>query len=141
MAYNAATITKNEPLPEGRFRVWASFTGNAGEPPIERDLYVDSSTTATSFRQWATAQRDALNASRIIGQLAALQIGQSINLAAIPPPTPTARDNFATDLQLLQRMDRAIKLNIKTTADADYIAQVASIKTSLTANPGWIDAF
>lgn len=141
MAYNLATITKNEPLPEGRIRLFVSFSGNAGEPPVERDIYLDGSTTALSLKQWAIGQAAALNSARNIGRAAGLQPGQAVDLTAIVTPAPTAKETFISDVTLLSQMDRAVKLTVKTTADSDYTAQLTKVKNALSSNPGWIDAF
>lgn len=141
MSYTTATITKNEPLPDGRARIFVQFSGDAGEVVVERDIYVDGSTTVQGLKAWAIGQRDNLNNQKNVAKLAALQPGQSVDLSAITPPAKTAKENFRDDVRLLDQMTRAITLGAKTAQDSDYVAQLDKVKAALGTNPSWVDSF
>ena len=141
MAYTTATIKRNEPLPDGRARIFVEFTGNAGEPALERDIYIDGGTTGASLKAWVIDVATTLNSARNLTRSAALQVGQSVDLTPAAVPSPSAKDVFRDDVRLLRQMTNAITLGVKTSADADVVAQKATVVTKLTANPTWIDAF
>lgn len=139
--YNTATVVKNEPLPDGRTRLFVSFTGNAGETPVMRDIYIGGGTTVAMLKRWVIEQANDLNGTRSLGTSAGLQVGQVLDLTPVSPLAPTAKENFAADIRLLQQMANAIALGIKTAADADYVAQKTKVQTALNSNPSWINAF
>ena len=137
MAYNAATITANEPLPEGKVNLRVRFTGNAGELPRDRNLMLDGSATLLSLRQWAIAQVVELDAARAAGQLATFQVGQTINLAAIAPPAATAFEIWVVKTRRLVRARQigltnvtavteitALQSDVDATFVAGYIGQL-----------------
>lgn len=68
-------------------------------------------------------------------------ISTPLDLTPVVDPGPTGRDLFAADVALLKSMQRAIDLTVITVADANYIAQLASVVADLAATPEWIDAF
>ena len=140
MAYNTATITANEPLPnEAGARIFVQFTGNAGEPVVNKDLIVDGGTTAQSLRLWAANQTAALNNIRPFRQLGALQPGQTINTSFPAPPALTAKEIFAANVRRLRQMTNAISLGVKANDAADYTTLKTSVTSDLAANPTWID--
>jgi hypothetical protein len=123
------------------------FTGDAGEPQMERDIYIDGGTTAASLKQWAIDVATALNSARTIAKAPTLQIGQSISLVppapVVPPapPAPTAKDLFIVDVRLLQHMANAIALGAMLSTNTSYTTQKTKVATALTSNPTWIDVF
>lgn len=86
--YTTATIISNDAQEDGRAVLKVRFSGNAGEPAVDRSIVIDGNTTALSLRQWAIAQRDALNGARTLSRAAALQPGQTVDLTALPGQTP-----------------------------------------------------
>lgn len=139
MAYDLATISKNEPLPNGGILLTVRFTGPGAEVPVERTINLGRDTTAQSVKQWAQDQVAELNSQRTLGQVAGLQVAQTINLTAISPPAPTAKQLFAIEVQKLRQMQNATALGM--TGPFDLAAQKASVQTTLTANPSFIDVF
>jgi hypothetical protein len=147
MAYTTATVSRNEPLPDGRARVFVMFTGDAGEPQMERDIYIDGSTTGASLKQWAIDLATSLNSARTIAKAPTLQIGQSISLVppapVVPPapPAPTAKELFMADVMLLRHMNNAVSLGVLPANNSSYTTQKTNVATALTNNPAWIDIF
>ena len=127
MAYNAATITANEPLPEGKVNLRVRFTGNAGETSRDRQLTLDGSTTLLSLRQWAISQVAELDAARAAGQLATFQVGQTINLAAIAPLTVPAFEVWVTKTR---RLIRARQIGL---TNATAVAEITALQNDVDA--------
>ena len=125
MAYTTATLkSKDVPFPDGRVRILITFTGNAGEPPIDRDLIVDESTTVASLRRWAYDEAGRLGSRKTIIDL--LTPGAAITLTAPPaPPAPTAEQVW---LEKAHRLARAKALGL--TADA---AEEAALEAEVNA--------
>lgn len=132
-AFVTATILQNEPLPDGRFKLTVRFTGNAGEPPIVREVYLDGGSTGIWLRQWAIDQAAALNSVRTLGRGAALQVGQTVDLTAITSPAPTAKQTWFADLSRLRALQVAIAAGAAP-ATADDVLQ-ASVLSRFSSIP------
>ena len=90
MAYTVATLVlKDPPQADGRVLISVDFSG-AGETTVRRTLLVGPSDTAQSIRRWAIETAKSLGDVKTIAST--LTVGQSINLAAITPPAPTAEE-------------------------------------------------
>lgn len=91
MAYNVATLVQKDPVgSDQRVHVVIEFTGNAGEPTVRRDYYLDGDTTAISLRRWAIAEAGKLASRKTLADN--LTVGQSINLTPIAESQPTAKE-------------------------------------------------
>jgi hypothetical protein len=129
-AYTTATIVSNTfDADTGLSALKVRFTGNAGEPAVDRTLTIDGSTTALAVRQWRDGQIIALNNARTVFSAAIAQPGQVITAA--PSVSPSQADIDRADwFRKLERYLRA-----KRAADAGLAvptaAQIAALKTDL----------
>jgi hypothetical protein len=103
-AYNTATVKTNEPNRDGTYRLVATFTGNAGEPAVDREITVSAGTTLTVLRQWAINIAAELNGTRTVATNAAVQPGQTVNLTPITPAAATAEAVWQEKARRLQRL-------------------------------------
>lgn len=126
MAYDTATITRNEALPDGRAQLTVAFTGPGGEPTVTRDVYIDAGTTTLSLKRWAIGIIDGLNSARTVMQLPALQVGQVIDVSAIVIPPSVSGFYVASALA----MPKAASKNYLSVFNADpaLIVQVVAVK-------------
>lgn len=125
MAYTTATLVlKDPPLADGRVQITVEFTGNAGEPAMRRQMHVGPSDTLQSIRRWAVEQAKSLGDVKTIAD--SLTVGQSLNLAAINPPAPTAEEVWRSKAARYQRM---AGLNLSGQAATD----LAALKSDLEA--------
>jgi hypothetical protein len=126
MAYTTATLkSKDQPFADGRVRIIITFTGNAGEPSIDRDFILNAETTGLELRRWAINEAAGLLARKTI--VDSLTIGQSINLTPIAPPVPTAREIWEGKANRLRRakelgLTNATAVSELTTLEADVNA-------------------
>lgn len=126
MAYNTATLVQKDPPGEDRrVRLVIEFTGNAGEPTVRREYYVGPNDTGQTIRRWAIDQAKNLGDVKTIAD--ALTVGQSINLAAITPPAPTAEEIWRAKVSRYQRM---ASLGLTGQAATDLAALKADIETT-----------
>lgn len=125
--YDTAKIAENTPAPDGSLRLLIEFSG-ADEAAIKKPFTVTGSTTALQLRQWVTVQLAELNSADDLSEIPALQVGQTINPAAMPtPPAPTAEQVW---LEKAQRLQRATSLNL---TNATAVADVAALRTDVNA--------
>lgn len=90
MAYNTATLLQiDPPSADDRVRLVIRFTGNAGELAKNLEFYVTGSTAPIDIRRWCIDQAAKLDGRKNVADN--LTIGQTINLAAIAPVAPTAK--------------------------------------------------
>lgn len=103
MAYNTATLVQKDPPGEDRrVRLVIEFTGNAGEPLVRREYYVNAADTTQTIRRWCIEQAKNLGDVKTVAD--ALTVGQSINLTPSNPPTPTAEEQWRAKVGRYQRM-------------------------------------
>lgn len=103
MAYNTATLVlKDPPLADGRVQITVEFTGNAGEPPMRRQMHVGPDDTGASLRRWAISQAKSLGDVKTIAD--SLTVGQSINLTPLATPAATAEEVWRVKVAQYQRM-------------------------------------
>ena len=127
-AYNSATVVSNELKEDGRTRLVFRFTGNAGEPSVIREYFVNASSTATVLRNWVDGIINELNLMRSAATLPALQIGQTVTpLAPTAPAAPTAKQIW---LGKVDRYNRFVGLGLTGTAATDLAALLADINAT-----------
>ena len=127
MAYNTATILANDLQPNGTRVVKVRFTGNAGEPTKEATTTIDAGTTALELRRWAIAQAAQGDNVQTIGTLPALQVGQTLNVAPIAPPAPTAQQVW------LEKVRRLVRLKALGLTNATAVSDVAALQADVDA--------
>lgn len=126
MAYNTATLVQKDPPGEDRrVRLVVEFTGNAGEPVVRREYYVTASDTTQTIRRWCIEQAKNLGDVKTVAD--ALTVGQSINLAPITPPAPTAEEVWRAKVGRYQRM---VGLGLSGQAATDLSALKADIEAT-----------
>lgn len=132
MAYTTATLVlKDPPLADGRVQITVEFTGNAGEPPMRRQMHVGPTDTAQSIRRWCIEQAKNLGDVKTIAD--SLNIGQSINLTPIAQTPPSAEEVWRGKVSHYARFQglgltgqiatdlAALKADIEATYDSSYL--------------------
>lgn len=126
MAYNTATLVQKDPPSEDRrVRIVVEFTGNAGEPAVRREYYVNAADTTQTIRRWCIEQAKNLGDVKTVAD--ALTVGQSINLTPINPPAPTAEEVWRAKVGRYQRM---VGLGLSGQAATDLAALKADIEAT-----------
>lgn len=135
MAYTTATLTqKDPPGADGRTRIIVTFTGNAGEPAVLREHYVDNDTLA-DLKAWARTEAATLLGRKSIADL--LNVGAALDLT--PPAGPSAAQLAEIAwLDKARRLQRAKAIGLTNgTAASDINALQADVDaTYLTAYLG-----
>jgi len=134
MAYNAATITQiDPPVADGRVHVVVAFTGNAGEPAMKRETYVDES---TDLDEWARQETQRLNQRRVTA--AKLSVGQVLDLAPKDEPMieATAQDVW------LEKVQRLARLKAMDLTNQEALAAVDALQADVDASyqQAYVDA-
>jgi hypothetical protein len=114
MAYTTATIRNNDPIAgqPGKYRLVVTFTGNAGEPAVDRETVIDGSTTAASLRNWAFNQAADLDPARSLATNPALAVGQVVALTQQSAPAVTAFQAWQQKVQRLIRVQAAVDAGV-----------------------------
>lgn len=89
--YQNPTVVSNDPIAEGDSRIRLQFTGNAGEPTVQRILIIPDGATNQSIRNMVDQLIDQLDRKRTAATMPILQVGNTINRLAVVPPVPTAK--------------------------------------------------
>lgn len=127
-AYNSATVISNELKDDGRTRLVFRITGNAGEPAVTREYFVNSSSTATTLRNWVDSTLNELNLMRTVATLPALQTDQVVTpLAPTAPAAPTAKQIW---LNKVSRYKEFAGMGLTGTAATDLAALLADINAT-----------
>lgn len=132
-AYQNPTIIANNRTEDGTVKLTFRFTGNAGEPDVQRVFSVGPATTLTILRNWVDATINELDLMRTASTAPQVQVGQTITRLAPVAPTPSAKDvwqqNVANYRQfctnsftggIVSDCD-AIKTNIQNTYQAGFL--------------------
>src|SRR5262245_13367177 len=126
MSYTTATVLANL-QDDGASILRVRFTGDAGEPPVDRNLTISGTATLQTLRGWAIGIKDDLNGARSLARARRLAVGQTVNLAAITPPAATAKEAWFSDWRRLERVQRAIASGVApATADDSLQASLLS---------------
>lgn len=126
MSYNTATLVQKDPPSEDRrVRIVVEFTGNAGEPAVRREYYVNAADTTQTIRRWCIEQAKNLGDVKTVAD--ALTVGQSVNLTPINPPTPTAEEVWRAKVA---RFNRMRELGLSGQAATDLAALKADIEAT-----------
>lgn len=85
-----ATVLRYEQDGNGAARLIMRFTGNAGEPIVDRPYHVGPTSSFSGLRNWVNTTVTELNLSRTAGTAPQVAAGQVINglAPAVVPPTP-----------------------------------------------------
>ena len=89
--YQNPTVISNDPIAEGDSRIRLQFTGNNGEPTVQRILIVPDGATNQSIRNMVDQIIDQLDRKRTAATMPILQVNNTINRLAVVPPVPTAK--------------------------------------------------
>lgn len=103
MSYITATVSVVNPIrQDGTQPIVVSFTGDAGEAPVQRDYTLDESSTNAVVRRWVADVFALLNGRK--SNVGSATVGQVIPPAApIVPPVQTAQDVWAEKARRLAR--------------------------------------
>lgn len=132
MAYNTATIRNNDPIAgqPGKYRLVVTFTGNAGEPAVDRETVIDGSTTAASLRNWAFNQAADLDPARSLATNPALAVGQVVALTQQAAPGLTAFQTWQKKALQVQRLKDLMDAGL---ANATMVSEFNTLKAAADA--------
>lgn len=131
--YTTATLTDILPpdMAVGRIKVLVTHTGNAGEPPILQELWIDGSLTAAQLQAQVAAKCATLNS--VVTVRNQITKGQTVStvVVAATPPTQAQLDQmkFFSDLAKLQQFQTLITLKVLTGSESEYTTLLAAVKT------------
>jgi hypothetical protein len=134
MAYTTATIVSKDPATqEGRVHLVIAFTGDAGEPPVQRDFVLDADSTFVGLRTFVRDTIAALTNRKAITSDARLVVGQTIPPAAADP-APTAPQialqQYFSDAARLVHMKQLIDAGGMLASNTEYVALQTSVKNA-----------
>jgi hypothetical protein len=133
MAYTTATIIqKDPPGTDARVHLVVEFTGDAGEPAVRRDYYVDTDSTALAGRLWAIGEMARLNNRKTIADN--ITPPQVINTNPPAPPVPTAFETWRGNVNRLVLLNQMIAAGMNSaTAASDKAALVTLVNSQYQA--------
>ena len=124
--YQNPTVISNDPIAEGDSRIRLQFTGNAGEPTVQRILIIPDGATNQSIRNMVDQIIDQLDRKRTAATMPILQVGNTINRLAVVPPVPTAKQAWqAKYYRYMELKDGGI-----TAAAADLATMKADLEST-----------
>jgi hypothetical protein len=135
MAYTTATVISKDPATQdGRVHIVVAFTGDAGEPTVQRDYVLDADTTVPALRTWVRDTIALLAGRKTIA--AALTVGQ-----VIPPapgdPAPTAaelaRRQYFANVGRLIHMQELVSAGGMLATNAEFTALQTTVKNAYLA--------
>lgn len=87
-------------------------------------------------RQIASKIDDMTQAYALADSLTPGLIDTTPTLPVVNPPTPAqlAERQFAADYYLLQQMQRAVNLGVKTNTDKDFLDQLSKVKAEFSSD-------
>ena len=97
---DSAVILRHEQDQNGSARLWLRFTGDAGEPIVDRAYPVTGTSTMAALRNWVNAVTTELNLSRAAGTAPAVAPGTVITGLAPTPPPPAAETVWRDKVRL-----------------------------------------
>ena len=133
---DSATVLGYEQDQNGSARLRMRFTGNAGEPIVDRYFSVGGSSPAEAFsklQQWIRSVVTELNLARTAGTHPSVSAGTVISGAAAPAPVVTPRALWRSKVLLYVELSsqgftgalgtalEAMKTDIETTYQAGYL--------------------
>lgn len=138
MTYIAATVTESIQETDGRTRLRIIYTGNAGEPPVERLLYINQETAPSAhyIRGEAIAQLALLNENRTV--MAAMAVPVVLDTTtALPAPSVAVQASYmAASLPFTPGATPQDIFSIIGSASKSVNIVAAGIVTVQTANGG-----
>ena len=131
-AYQNPTVLENNRQADGGGVILFEFTGNAGEPTVQRRFVVQPNATVTSLRNWVDDTIAELNLLQTARTLPSLQPGQTVTRLARTTPTPTAKqvwldklrrylDLKNSDITAAASAISALKADLEATYQAGYL--------------------
>jgi hypothetical protein len=138
MAYTTATIVKKDaPTQEGRVHLVIEFTGDAGEPPVQRDYVLDSDSTVPAIRTWVRDTITMLAGRKSIASNPSVAVGQVIPPAAADP-APTAgqlaQQLYFSDAARLVHMKQLVDAGGMLASNTEFVALQTSVKATYLAS-------
>lgn len=132
-AYQNPTVVSNQRQSNGSVVVTFAFSGNAGEPIINRQYVVTGTTTAPAVRNWVAKMIDELDLLRTAETLPALQQGQIVPRLNPTVSAPTAQQVWFRKL--------ARYLRVKDAGLTAIVGDLAALKADLEATyvAGYLD--
>ena len=131
-AYQNPTVLENNRQADGGGVILFEFTGNAGEPTVQRRFVVQPNATVTSLRNWVDDTIAELNLLQTARTLPSLQPGQTVTRLARTTPPPTAKqvwldklrrylDLKNSDITAAASAISALKADLEATYQAGYL--------------------
>ena len=131
-----AMVLRYEQDQNGAARLWMRFTGNAGEPVVDRPYPVSASSTLPLLREWVHQVVTELNLARTAGTAPQVAPGQVLTgLTPVAPP-PTAKSVWRAKVQIYNTVkDGAFGAGALASA-------ISALKTDIenTYQAGFLDA-
>ena len=131
-AYQNPTVLENNRQADDEGVILFEFTGNAGEPTVQRRFVVQPNATVTSLRNWVDDTIAELNLLQTARTLPSLQPGQTVTRLARTTPPPTAKqvwldklrrylDLKNSDITAAASAISALKADLEATYQAGYL--------------------
>lgn len=95
-----AQVLRYEQDPNGSARLILRFTGNAGEPIVDRVYPITGSSTLPGLRNWINLTVTELNLARTAGTAPQVAPGTVLNGLVPSPATPTAKSVWRDKIRL-----------------------------------------
>lgn len=130
---DSATVLRYEQDQNGAARLIMRFTGNAGEPIVDRPYHIAANSTVALLQQWVRGVVTELNLARTAGTHPSVVSGTVITGAAASAPAPTARSVWKAKVQMhgqacsqsftgaIATACSALKTDIETTYQAGFL--------------------
>lgn len=132
---NQGTILRYEQDQNGAARLIVRFTGNAGEPIVDRPYSISSSSSLALLRNWIATTVSELNLARASGTAPQVAPGQILTGVAPSAPVPTAKSVWRSKVQIY---GMACSQNFSASVGAACVALKADIESTYQA--GFLDA-
>lgn len=127
MAYDRVRIKqKDSPLSDGRTRFVFAFLGNAGEAEVDRERYIDGSTTVEELEKWRYVEAQRISARKSLAD--SMSEGQILSISEPTPPPLTPKQAWDA---LARRVSTAESLKL---TDSKAVTDLTALKDQLNAN-------
>lgn len=130
---NQAEVLRYEQDQDGAARLIMRFTGDAGEPIVDKPYNVTGAFSRALLRNWVDSVVDELNKKRSAGMDQQVGSGTRINGLAATPPAPSAKAVWRTKASTYREICgsgfvgtvatdcAALKTDIENTYSAGYL--------------------
>lgn len=135
MPYTTATVSSVDPVADdGSRHVVVTFTGDAGEPAVQRDYALDENFTTQSVRQWVFGVLARLNGRKSTA-------GSVTNGQIIPPLAPPAAPAQTAAQIWADKARRLARLRAMGTVTGALATAITALQTDVDSSyqAGFVD--